>query len=69
MNTTRLLIAAVALAGLGGVVWWSNRKEEANKDKPKPETPKILGAHKKRAFDETPTSTSNAVRTEEDSTR
>src|SRR5437879_1119484 len=42
MNTTRLLIAAVALAGLGGVVWWSNRNEEANKDKPKPETPKIL---------------------------
>lgn len=42
MDTTRLLIAAVALAGLGGLVWWSNKNEEANKDKPKPETPKIL---------------------------
>src|SRR5947207_12081896 len=42
MNTTRLLIAAAALAGLGGLVYWSNKREEANKDKPKPENPKIL---------------------------
>src|SRR5207302_186683 len=28
--------------GLGGLVYWSNRNEEANKDKPKPETPKII---------------------------
>jgi len=42
MKTTRLLIAAVALAGLGGLVYWSNKREDANKDKVNPETPKIL---------------------------
>src|SRR5690242_15652190 len=42
MNLTRLLIAAVVLAGLGGLVYWSGKREEANKDKGNRDTPKIL---------------------------
>jgi Domain of unknown function (DUF4340) len=43
MNLTRLLIAAVVMAGLGGVVLWSNKSEKAKADKPAPGTsPKIL---------------------------
>lgn len=43
MNTTRLLIAAVVLAGLSGAIWWSNKQEEAKKDQPDPKAPpKIL---------------------------
>jgi hypothetical protein len=42
MNPTRLLVAAVVLAGLGGLVWWSGKREEAEKEKGNPETPKIL---------------------------
>jgi hypothetical protein len=43
MSTTRLLIAALVLAGLGGAIWWSNKQEEAKKDKPDPKAPpKIL---------------------------
>jgi hypothetical protein len=39
----RLLIAVVLLAGLGAVVWWSNRSEAAKENKPAPDTsPKIL---------------------------
>src|SRR5215472_4548885 len=43
MNLTRLIIAAALMAGLGGVVWWSNRQEKAKADKPAPDaSPKIL---------------------------
>jgi hypothetical protein len=43
MNLTRLLIAAVVMAGLGGVVLWSNKSEKAKADKPAPGTsPKIV---------------------------
>lgn len=42
MSTIRLLIAALVLAGLGGVIWWSNKQEEAKKDQPDPKSPKIL---------------------------
>jgi hypothetical protein len=43
MNPTRLLIAALLMAGLGGAVWWSNRAEKAKADKPAADTsPKIL---------------------------
>ena len=43
MKLTRLLIAAALMAGLYGVVWWSNRQEKAKADKPAPDTsPKIL---------------------------
>jgi hypothetical protein len=34
MKITRLIIAAVLLAGLGGVVWWSNKQEAAKEGKP-----------------------------------
>lgn len=36
MSITRLLIAAVVLAGLSGAIWWSNKQEESKKDKPDP---------------------------------
>ena len=43
MKFTRLLIAAVVLAGLGGLVYWSNRTEDAKASKPDPKAaPKIL---------------------------
>lgn len=43
MNLTRLIIAAAVMAGLGGVVWWSNRQEKLKADKPAPDaSPKIL---------------------------
>ncbi len=43
MKFARLLIAAVVLAGLGGLVWWSNRTEAAKASKPDPKAaPKIL---------------------------
>ena len=43
MKFARLLIAAVVLAGLGGLVYWSNRSEEAKAGKPDPKAaPKIL---------------------------
>ena len=43
MNLTRLLIAAVVMAGLGGVVLWSNKSEKAKADKPAADkSPKIV---------------------------
>ena len=43
MKFARLLIAAVVLAGLGGLLYWSNRSEEAKAGKPDPKAaPKIL---------------------------
>ncbi|HYV63358.1 MAG TPA: DUF4340 domain-containing protein [Bryobacteraceae bacterium] len=43
MKFARLLIAAAVLAGLGGLVYWSNRSEEAKAGKPDPKAaPKIL---------------------------
>ncbi|HEY6343150.1 MAG TPA: DUF4340 domain-containing protein [Bryobacteraceae bacterium] len=43
MNLTRLLIAAVVMAGLGGVLLWSNKAEKAKADKPAKDTsPKIV---------------------------
>jgi hypothetical protein len=43
MSLTRLLIAAVVMAGLGGVLVWSNRAEKAKAAKPASDTgPKIL---------------------------
>jgi hypothetical protein len=43
MNPTRLIVAAVLMAGLGGVVWWSNKREKLKADKPAADaSPKIL---------------------------
>jgi hypothetical protein len=43
MNSTRLIVAAALMAGLGGVVWWSNRQEKVKAEKPAADTsPKIL---------------------------
>jgi uncharacterized protein DUF4340 len=43
MKFARLLIAAAILAGLGGLLYWSNRSEEAKAGKPDPKAaPKIL---------------------------
>jgi len=43
MNLTRLIVAAALMAGLGGVVWWSNRQEKAKAEKPPTDaSPKIL---------------------------
>jgi hypothetical protein len=43
MKFARLLIAAAVLAGLGGLLYWSNRSEEAKSGKPDPKAaPKIL---------------------------
>ena len=43
MKPIRLLIAVVILAGLGGVVWWSNKSEAAKEAKPPVDTaPQIL---------------------------
>jgi hypothetical protein len=43
MSTARLVVAALVLAGLGGLVWWSNKTEAAKKDQPDPKAPpKIL---------------------------
>ncbi|HVO99583.1 MAG TPA: DUF4340 domain-containing protein [Bryobacteraceae bacterium] len=43
MKPSRLLIAAVVLAGLSAALWWSNKKEdEKNKKAPEDKTPKIL---------------------------
>jgi hypothetical protein len=43
MKFARLLIAAAVLAGLGGLLYWSNRSEEAKAGKPDPKaSPRIL---------------------------
>ena len=43
MKLDKLLIAAVLLAGLSGLVWWSNKREKANEGKPPADaSPKIL---------------------------
>lgn len=43
MKFARLLISAAVLAGLGGLLYWSNRSEEAKAGKPDPKAaPKIL---------------------------
>lgn len=43
MKLTRLIVAAVLMAGLGGLVWWSNKKEAAKAAQPPPDTtPKIV---------------------------
>jgi hypothetical protein len=43
MKLTRLIVAAVVMAGLGGVVLWSNKSEKAKESAPpKDESPKIL---------------------------
>ncbi len=43
MNLGRLLVAAIVMAGLGGVVYWSNKEEKAKANKPAPDaSPKIL---------------------------
>ena len=39
MNPVRMLIAAVLLAGLTGVVWWSNKDEKAKEGKPSADAP------------------------------
>jgi hypothetical protein len=39
MKITRLLIAAVVMAGLGGLVWWSNKQEAAKEGKPAKDAP------------------------------
>jgi hypothetical protein len=39
MKLTRLLIAAALMAGLGGVVWWSNKQEATKVDKPAKDAP------------------------------
>ena len=39
MNLGRMLIAAVLLAVLGSVVWWSNRAEKAKEGKPAADAP------------------------------
>ncbi len=43
MKPVRLLIAVIALAALGGALWWSNRSEKAKEGKPSADEPaKIL---------------------------
>src|SRR3984957_13871474 len=43
MKLSRLLIAAVILAGLSAAVWWSNKKEDEKAAKPpEDKAPKIL---------------------------
>lgn len=43
MRFARLLVAAAVLAGLGGLLYWSNRSEEAKAGKPDPKAaPKVL---------------------------
>jgi hypothetical protein len=42
VKVTRLLIAAVLLAALGGLMWWSNRAEKAKEEKSTDTSPKIL---------------------------
>lgn len=43
MKLTRLIVAVVVLAGLGGLVWYSNKKEAAKQAQPAADTtPKIL---------------------------
>jgi len=39
MKLTRLLIAAVLMAGLGGLVWWSNKQEAAKVGQPAKDAP------------------------------
>src|SRR5271170_6231274 len=38
MKFSRLLIAAVLLAGLSGALWWSNKKEDEKAKNPPPDT-------------------------------
>jgi len=43
MKLTRLLVAAVVLAGLGGALWWSNKQDAAKANKPAADaSPRIL---------------------------
>ncbi len=43
MKSSRLLIAAILLGGLGGALWWSNKNEEEKAKKPaEDKSPKIL---------------------------
>jgi len=43
MKWGRMLAASVLLAGLAGVLWWSNRQEKAKEGKPAADAPpKIL---------------------------
>ncbi len=42
MKLNRLLIAAILLAGLSGLVWWSNKREKANEGKPAPDAAPML---------------------------
>jgi hypothetical protein len=46
MNPARMLIAAVLLAGLTGVVWWSNKDEKAKEGKPAADAPPQIVAIK-----------------------
>ncbi len=47
MKVRGLLIAAVLLLGLSGLVYWSNKVQEANKDRPDPNAPpKIIDVDK-----------------------
>jgi len=46
MNPVRMLIAAVLLAGLTGVVWWSNKDEKAKEGKPAADAPPVILAIK-----------------------
>jgi len=39
MKLTRLLIAVVLMAGLGGLVWWSNKQEAAKEGQPAKDAP------------------------------
>jgi len=43
MKLSRLIIAAVVLAGLAGALWWSNKKEDEKVKNPAPDTtPKVI---------------------------
>lgn len=43
MKLTRLIVAAVLMAGLGGLLWWSNKQEAAKEAAPPADTtPKVL---------------------------
>lgn len=43
MKLTRLIVAVVLAGGLGGLLWWSNKQEDAKASKPAPDaTPKVF---------------------------
>jgi len=50
MKLTRLLIAAVLMAGLGGLVWWSNKQEAAKVGQPAKDAPPQILSLKKAIF-------------------